>query len=59
MYMIFTTKPASKLETLKKKYQNLMEKSYKKALNDVSQSDIIQLEAQEVLQNIKTLEQGH
>lgn len=57
--MIFITKRTSKLDILKRKYQYLMHKSFKKALIDPKESDLIQEKAFSILDTIKTLERAN
>ena len=53
--MINLFKKETKLEKLKKRYKNLMRKSYEIALKDKEKSDYIHDKAEQVLKQIKSL----
>jgi len=54
MFGLFKQK--SKIEILNKKYQKLLEEAYKLSTSSRVQSDLKQAEAEEVLKEIKALE---
>lgn len=53
--MINLFKKETKLEKLKRRYKNLMRKSYEVALKDKEKSDYIHDKAEQVFEQIKSL----
>jgi hypothetical protein len=57
MFGLFKKKDPT--ESLKKKYQKLMEESYKVSHSDRKRADALAAEAEEVMKEIEALKQGH